>query len=453
MSDKAKLAKLLPTADSVLKNVKKYLQTAVQLDKVDPLVAYHCRLYAVTQASAIKQGRSKEDTKLILGLMDWLESQSESRAVSKEDAQAHCESFANNVFTRTDNDDRAGKTNKQTALGYHTAYVLLDMCRQFGELSPELTVKLKYALRKTTDIFSALREGRTPKSGPLDEDTKPDNLDAELNAMASLKPTSTTAPSANDEKALDPSQFPTPPSRPFPSSAATTSSSSSSASSTTSASFSSYESSPTQMPPSEADVLSSPSSAASSDASSVSSSASLSFSSAPSLSSPSSAPSLFPPSSTSSLFSSSAASSVSASAPPPLSASSVTAPSSSASSSYSQYTSYFQQSQQQAQSSPRPSKYEYSAPSSASDTTSRTPHQATNLQSSMSSLPPGALIVTPSKTKMDRIDAGKEAEKLIRHAASALNFDDFQCACDRLQSALSLLLPHRTDLRKSNMDD
>ncbi len=67
------LSQLMPAPNSVIKSVKKYLQQAVRLDKIEPLVAYYCRLYAITTAMAIKSPKSKEDMKLIGGLMTWLE--------------------------------------------------------------------------------------------------------------------------------------------------------------------------------------------------------------------------------------------------------------------------------------------------------------------------------------------------------------------------------------------
>ena len=46
----------------------------------------------------------------------------------------------------------------------------MDVCRQWGELASDLEQKIKYAMWKATDINRAIKEGRQPKPGGADED-------------------------------------------------------------------------------------------------------------------------------------------------------------------------------------------------------------------------------------------------------------------------------------------
>ena len=90
--------------------------------------------------------------------------------LSKEDARSLVESFALQVFAAADNEDRTGNATQQTAHQFYSAYVFMDVCRQWGELASDLEQKIKYAMWKATDINKAIKEGRQPKPGGVDED-------------------------------------------------------------------------------------------------------------------------------------------------------------------------------------------------------------------------------------------------------------------------------------------
>lgn len=90
--------------------------------------------------------------------------------VSKEDGRARVESFALQVFAAADNEDRNGSATQQTAHQFYAAYVFMDVCRQWGELASDLEQKIKYAMWKAADINRAIKEGRQPKPGGVDEE-------------------------------------------------------------------------------------------------------------------------------------------------------------------------------------------------------------------------------------------------------------------------------------------
>ena len=89
--------------------------------------------------------------------------------LSKEDARARVETFALEVFASADTEDRAGPVTSKTAAAFFAAYVFMDVCHQFGELALDIEQKVKYAMWKATDINRAIKEGRTPRSGGVDD--------------------------------------------------------------------------------------------------------------------------------------------------------------------------------------------------------------------------------------------------------------------------------------------
>ena len=90
--------------------------------------------------------------------------------LSRDDARSLVESFALRVFSSADDDDRAGRATQQTAQQFYAAYVFMDVCRQWGELASDLEQKIKYAMWKAADINRAIKEGRTPKPGGAGDD-------------------------------------------------------------------------------------------------------------------------------------------------------------------------------------------------------------------------------------------------------------------------------------------
>ena len=161
----------LPPAGSALKPMAKFLQQAKSIERVDAVVAHYLRLYAL-QVGMKVPNRTPSDLQFLGSVMASVEAsanQPSVKALHKDDARAKCEAFALQVFEHGDTEDRAGLASKKTALNFHAAYVLLESCRQFGPLASDVEEKLKYAIVKAADINKALKEGRKPKAGPLNE--------------------------------------------------------------------------------------------------------------------------------------------------------------------------------------------------------------------------------------------------------------------------------------------
>ena len=88
-----------------LKAIKPYLERANELQSKDPIVAYHCRLYALQEAMRIRATLPKEDMGFVMGLMDTLEKQ-KSELGELDNPSVLVENFAQELFQRADDADR-----------------------------------------------------------------------------------------------------------------------------------------------------------------------------------------------------------------------------------------------------------------------------------------------------------------------------------------------------------
>jgi len=167
------------------KALKKYIREAKKFDKVEPVIAYYCRLFAVMEAMKIDK-TSPEANAFIGGQMSEMEEVKKSEkwdtSLSKEDQKIKIEEMSLIVFGQADKVDRANKANKKTAVAFNTAYVLMDILKQFGDREIEIETKAKYALYKTGDILKAIKEGRQPQPGgpgdPNSEEQKSNDASA-----------------------------------------------------------------------------------------------------------------------------------------------------------------------------------------------------------------------------------------------------------------------------------
>ncbi|KAL5548485.1 hypothetical protein UlMin_003716 [Ulmus minor] len=143
-----------------------YLQRADELQKHEPLVAYYCRLYAMERGLKIPQSeRTKTTNALLISLMKQLEKDKKSVKLGPED-NLYLEGFALNVFGKADKQDRAGRSDLNTAKTFYAASIFFEILNQFGALQPDLEQKQKYAVWKAADIRKAIKEGRKPNAGP-----------------------------------------------------------------------------------------------------------------------------------------------------------------------------------------------------------------------------------------------------------------------------------------------
>eukprot|EP01083_Nonionella_stella_P063967 166287_1 len=164
-----------------LKQLKRFIREAKKTEKVSPVIAYYCRLYAIQEAMKLDESKKTMATK------QWMSNQMgelEQNKVdmSRDEAKQKITTMAHNVFKHADEVDRAGKANKTTAAAFNSAFVFYTILKQFGERDETIVEAGKYCMFKVTDILKALKEGRTPKPGPPGDDPN-DELNQELNAL------------------------------------------------------------------------------------------------------------------------------------------------------------------------------------------------------------------------------------------------------------------------------
>ncbi|KNC28205.1 hypothetical protein FF38_07529 [Lucilia cuprina] len=162
-----------PPCPPSLKQIQHFLKLAQEHDTRDIVVAYWSRLYAL-QVGLKVTTQQPEETKLLLGVMDWLEAvkkeNSDNEAISNEvAAQAHMENYALKLFLYADKQDREGNFGKNVVKAFYSCGVIYDVLQTFGELSEEALHNRKYAKWKAAYIHNCLKNGEVPIPGPMQE--------------------------------------------------------------------------------------------------------------------------------------------------------------------------------------------------------------------------------------------------------------------------------------------
>ena len=160
-----------------LKAIKPYIERWQEIKPRDPIVAYHCRLFALQQAMEKRAEIPKEDMKYILSLMDALEAEKATLG-DLEDAGVQVENFGQELFQKADDNDRAGQSDLRTAKAFLAAGHVMESCKQFGELPADLQEKIKYATWRFVEIAKAVKERRTPAPPRGTEPTTPADDDS-----------------------------------------------------------------------------------------------------------------------------------------------------------------------------------------------------------------------------------------------------------------------------------
>ncbi|CAH1644167.1 unnamed protein product [Spodoptera littoralis] len=172
----------IPECPASLKSIQHYLKTAAEHDTRDPVVAYWCRLHALQVGLKIANKKTPEETKLLMGLMDWLEevkkTNRENEAITNEvAAQAHLENYALKLFLYADKQDREQNYGKNIVKAFYTAGMIYDVLTTFGDLTDEATQNRKYAKWKAAYIHNCLKNGETPVPGPMQSEQGDENAE------------------------------------------------------------------------------------------------------------------------------------------------------------------------------------------------------------------------------------------------------------------------------------
>jgi vacuolar protein sorting-associated protein VTA1 len=144
-----------------LKKVKPYLEQAKRFKEADKVVAYHCRLYAMQTAMEIRASIPKEDMGYVLKLMDDLEAEKVALGAF-QNPEITVETFAQNLFEKADDADRAGNSTLPVAKDFLAASQILETTAQFGPIPEDVGEKIKYAKWRFVEICKATKERRLP---------------------------------------------------------------------------------------------------------------------------------------------------------------------------------------------------------------------------------------------------------------------------------------------------
>ena len=195
------LALNLPPLPPAHKPVAHFLKTASEHESRDPVVAYWCRLAALQEAMQIDK-KSTEAKAVLITLMEWLEKEKKvlisNEAITSEIvASAHIENYAIKLFDWADKEDRNSNFGKNVVKAFYTAGNLFEVMKVFGEPTPEVVQRKKYAKWKAAYIHNCLKNGEQPIPGPMggedDEEQQVVNQD-EFGAGGWQQPPENSAP-------------------------------------------------------------------------------------------------------------------------------------------------------------------------------------------------------------------------------------------------------------------
>jgi len=155
-----------------LKEISVYLQQAKELDREQAnsesqIVSYYCRKYAVLCGLqfAYDSQACKDYLCTILNQLD--EEKLELPSFTSKESECYTRKFANIVFTKADNADKAGYATRETASLFHEAASFFDVLQQFitdkeilSEEQEEDRKKANYARSRAVDILVAVNEGK-----------------------------------------------------------------------------------------------------------------------------------------------------------------------------------------------------------------------------------------------------------------------------------------------------
>ncbi|EGZ28424.1 hypothetical protein PHYSODRAFT_475194 [Phytophthora sojae] len=182
------------------KTLLPFIRRAEELDRdtsrpESKLIAYFCRQYAMELGIKLRENdASNEATDYLLSLMDRLEDEKNKLPdFTQEEGKEICEDFAMEIFTKADDEDRAGMANKSTARTFYAAGTFFDILNQFGDVSEDVVEKRRYCKYKAATILKAIKEGKVPTPGP------PEGLDLKSVSTTRLQPPQTSEPAFKQE--------------------------------------------------------------------------------------------------------------------------------------------------------------------------------------------------------------------------------------------------------------
>ena len=179
---------------SVIGPVKPYFTYAAQMRNAVPIMAYHCKWYAVQKGLALckaQPGEQADKAKAyLIGELSDLETMKAAMGdVAKEDLKVAVENFVLSVFASTDKEERTCETiTKKNAMDFKRTgdfIMVLSLFSDDNELEQEWAERKKYCNYKAGTIMKALKAGEEPPRGnpfaPPEEEKKEEDPMEESN--------------------------------------------------------------------------------------------------------------------------------------------------------------------------------------------------------------------------------------------------------------------------------
>jgi len=160
-----------PEIPPELRRIKAFVHHARELDDdrnslESPIVAHYCRMYAAQEG--IRYATSTEGNQFLEDLVERIALESEGlSSISQEESRGLCRQFANNIFDRADEEDKAGTAGRSAAELFYSAAVYYEALQQFYDFSEDEVRKEEerqwvYCIRRAVEIFRTV--GRRPAS-------------------------------------------------------------------------------------------------------------------------------------------------------------------------------------------------------------------------------------------------------------------------------------------------
>lgn len=136
------MAAAIPTS---LKLVTSAVRRAEELEKDTAyeakVVSYYCRFYVVSKGSKLcSNPTTPDETKFLISQMEILEKLKPTLELTQEKGRQICKTYANSVFEKADDEDRAGVADKATAKMFYAAGTFFDILETFGDMENEVEI-------------------------------------------------------------------------------------------------------------------------------------------------------------------------------------------------------------------------------------------------------------------------------------------------------------------------
>lgn len=164
---------------SILGPVKPFLTYAAQMRGSVPVMAYHCKLYAVQKGLDLCKenpgDQSKEAKSYLISELDDLTAMKNAMGeINKEDMIIALENFVLSVFAAADSDERKCETvGKAQAVAFKRAADFIQILTLFPPLNDVWSERRKYCLYKAGTIMKCIKTGEVPQRGNPFEPEKP----------------------------------------------------------------------------------------------------------------------------------------------------------------------------------------------------------------------------------------------------------------------------------------